>query len=76
VPLEWAEGQNNLALTLRALGEREAGTAKLEGAVFAYREALKERTRERLPLKWAATQSSLGWALTRLGERESGDGKA
>src|SRR5262249_35346998 len=32
-PLEWAEGQNNLGFTLYALGQREAGTAKLEEAV-------------------------------------------
>ena len=38
----------------------------------AYREALKERTRERVPLDWAATQNNLGAALRSLGERESG----
>jgi tetratricopeptide (TPR) repeat protein len=40
--------------------------------VTAYREALKEYTRERVPLQWAMTQNNLGNALTRLGERESG----
>jgi len=74
-PLEWAEGQNNLGFTLYALRQREAGTAKLEEAVSAYREALKERTRERVPLQWAKTQSNLAWALARLGERESGTAK-
>jgi len=34
--------QNNLGNTLRRLGERESGTTKLEEAVAAYREALKE----------------------------------
>jgi hypothetical protein len=34
------------------LGERENGTARVEDAVVAYREALKERTRERVPLDW------------------------
>ena len=38
----------------------------------AYREALTERTRERVPLDWATTQTNLGNALSRLGERESG----
>ena len=38
----------------------------------AYREALKEYTRERVPLQWAATQNNLGSALSTLGERESG----
>jgi len=41
-------------------------------AATAYREALKELTRERVPLQWATTQSNLGLALWRLGERESG----
>ena len=33
------------------LGERESGTARLEEAVAAYRDALKEWTRERVPLR-------------------------
>ena len=37
-----------------------------------YREALKERTRERIPLDWAATQNNLGNALLSLSEREPG----
>ena len=64
--------QNNLGTALRALGERESGTARLEEAVAAYREALKERTRERVPLEWAGTQNNLGTALSepwRAGER-------
>jgi len=52
-------------------GEREGGTAKLEQAVAAFREALKERTREHVPLDWASTQSNLGFTFMRLGERES-----
>src|SRR5262249_25066632 len=46
VPLDWALTQNNLGVALSSLGERESGTARLEEAVAAYREALKERTRE------------------------------
>jgi hypothetical protein len=38
---------------LETLGERESETGKLEEAVAAYREALKEWTRERVPLQWA-----------------------
>jgi hypothetical protein len=34
------------------------------------RDALKERTRERVPVAWADTQNNLGLALGRLGERE------
>ena len=41
VPLDWAATQNNLGIALRTLGERESGTARLEEAVAAYREALE-----------------------------------
>ena len=61
-----------LGNALAALGEREGGTARLEQAVAAYTEALKERTRARVPLDWAATQNNLGAALMTLGARESG----
>ena len=47
----------------RTLGERESGTAKLEEAVAAYREALKEWTRERVPLDWAMSFGNQGVAL-------------
>ena len=63
---------DNLGIALSSFGERESGTARLEEAVAAHREALKERTRERVPLQWATTQNNLGTALSRLGERESG----
>ena len=75
MPLDWAMTQNNLGTALATLGERESGTAKLEEAVAAYREALKEWTRERVPLDWATTQNNLGTALATLGERESGTAK-
>jgi hypothetical protein len=65
VPLDWAMTQNNLGNALVALGERESGTARFEGAVSAYREALKEYTRVRVPLDWAMTQNNLGNALPR-----------
>jgi hypothetical protein len=45
---------------------------RLEEAVAGYRDALKERTRERVPLQWAMTHNNLGAALSMLGERESG----
>ena len=51
----------------QALGEREIGTARLEEAVTAYREALLEWTRQRVPLNWATTQNNLGNALRRWG---------
>ena len=61
-----------LGNALATLGERERGPERLEQAVAAYTEALKERTRERVPLEWAMTQSNLGAALAALGEREGG----
>jgi tetratricopeptide (TPR) repeat protein len=62
----------NLGNALETLGEREGGTARLEEGVSAYREALRELTRERVPLQWAKAQNNLGLALLALGGRESG----
>ena len=70
MPLDWATAQNSLGTALETLGERESGTARLEEAAAAYREALKERTRERVPLQWAATQNNLKRALKLLDERK------
>src|SRR5262249_13362827 len=53
-------------------GEPESGTANLEEAIAAHREALKGLTRERAPLDWARKQENLGNALLTLGQRESG----
>ena len=61
-----------LADALMVLGDQSGKNKYLEEAVAAYREALKERTRDRVPLDWATTQNNLGNALARLGERESG----
>jgi tetratricopeptide (TPR) repeat protein len=72
VPLDWATTQNKLGIALASLGERESGTARLEEAMVAFRDALMERTRARVPLEWAQTRNNLGSALSTLGERESG----
>jgi tetratricopeptide (TPR) repeat protein len=61
-----------LGAALTRLGEREGGTARLEQAVNAYRDALQEFTRERMSLDWALTQNNLGTALWELGKRASG----
>ena len=61
--------QNNLGLALWRLGEQESGTVRFEEAVVAYREALKEWTREHVPLDWAMTQNNLG---VRFGGSASG----
>jgi tetratricopeptide (TPR) repeat protein len=61
----------NLGNVLQALGERESSTVRLHEAVTAFREVLKEYTREHMPLDWATTQNNLGNALLALGKRES-----
>ena len=66
-----AATQYNLGNALQAIGARESDPARLQKAVSAYREALKERTREKVLHDWAATQYNLGNALEALGERES-----
>ena len=70
-PDEAGMAGNDLGIALQTLGEREAGTKRLEEAVTAYRAALEERTRVRVPLDWAMTQMNLGNALLTLGQRES-----
>jgi hypothetical protein len=60
-----------LGNALATLGERESDPARLQEAVTAFREALKEWTREKVPLDWATAQNSLGNVLVMLGERES-----
>jgi tetratricopeptide (TPR) repeat protein len=70
VPLDRAMTQNNLGAALYLLGERESGTARLEEAVAAYRDALKEYTRERVPLDWAKSFGNEGVALMLLAERK------
>jgi tetratricopeptide (TPR) repeat protein len=71
-PFDWAMTLNNLGNALVALGEREAGSGYFEAAVAAYRDALKERTRDRVPPDWAMTQNNLGNAFLAWGEREGG----
>ena len=48
--------QVNLCRALARLGEREAGTRRLEEAIVACQLALQELTRDRVPLDWAETQ--------------------
>jgi tetratricopeptide (TPR) repeat protein len=64
--------QTLIGQVLATLGARENDTVRLEQAAAAFREALKERTRERAPLDWASTQGTLAAVLAALGARESG----
>jgi hypothetical protein len=68
-PLQWAMTQNNLGYALRALGERESGTARLEEAVAASRDALKEWTRENAPVDHDMVEKNLDRTLKLLEER-------
>ena len=61
--------QDNLGNALSRLGERDSGTVKLEEALAAYREALKERTLERVPLQWAMSFGNQGVVLLLLAQR-------
>jgi nuclear transport factor 2 (NTF2) superfamily protein len=57
------ETWNGNQAALAALAHTEDAihqSARLEEAVTAYRDALKEMTREREPLQWAATRNNLG----------------
>ena len=72
LPDDRGNWNNNLGNALWTLGEREAGSARLEKAVATYWASLEERTRDRVPLDWAMTQNNLGNALAMLGEREAG----
>ncbi|VVO40725.1 tetratricopeptide repeat protein [Pseudomonas fluorescens] len=72
VPLDWAKTQMGLGIALATLGKREAKTTRLEQAVAAYQEALKEYTRERVPQDWAKTQNNMGNALTAWLPRSTG----
>jgi hypothetical protein len=67
--------QDNLGVTLAAIGELEHNPSHLEGAVSCFRAALQEKTRERVPHDWAGTQANLGHALSTLGEWEGGTAK-
>ena len=58
VPLDWAMTQDNLGDALATLSARESGTARLEAAVAAYREALKEWTRENATLSGHSPEQS------------------
>jgi len=71
-PLGMADVQFALGQALNVIGDQAGDNRALQKAVEAYRETLKERTRERVPLQWAVTQNNLGTALETLGERESG----
>jgi tetratricopeptide (TPR) repeat protein len=68
-PHDWAGTQMYLGNALQTLGERESGTARLEEAVAAFRDALQEFTRARVPLDWAKSTGNQGFALMLLAER-------
>jgi phage gp16-like protein len=66
--------QMNLGNALETLGERESGTGKLEEAVAAYREALKEYTPQTHQRNYQDTMDNLNRVLTLL--KKKGNKKA
>ena len=50
--------EQDFGSVLTSLGARTSDAAVLSQAEEAYREALKEWTRERAPMDWAMTQST------------------
>ena len=63
--------QLNIANSLKALGERQSGNEDLELSIKAYREALKEFTKDRDPMDWAAVKTSLANALSESAIRKN-----
>jgi hypothetical protein len=53
--MDWAMTQSDLDSALERLGERESGTERLEESLAAYRDALKERTRDLVRFDWSGT---------------------
>jgi tetratricopeptide (TPR) repeat protein len=77
LPLKWADLQHNVGNSLFMLGaalwlrgEPEPGMRHLQSAITALREALHERTFEKVPLRWAGTQEILGDTLLFVGDVE------
>ena len=68
MPLQWASAQNDLGNALLSLGQRESGVARLDQAIAAYFDALKEWTEDRAPLDWAILKTI--WA-SRIGPSAS-----
>jgi tetratricopeptide (TPR) repeat protein len=66
---EWLSEQAHLFHTR---GKEKGPSGALVLAISAYRESLKELSRDRFPFEWAARQADLGVVLQDLGERESG----
>ena len=71
MPCLGAATQNNLGLALWRLGQQESGTEKLEEAVAAYREALKEWTREAAPRWHDIAQQNLTRCLALIEQRRN-----
>lgn len=74
-PSEWATLQNSLGAAFSMLGERESGTARLEEAVAAYHEALKEWTREAHARGHGIAQANLTRALALMEQRRGSGGQ-
>lgn len=68
-PHIWAGIKQSLGTTFFRAGVHSRGTFSFRAAAEAYRDALKERTRDLRPLDWAATSGSLATVLVALAGR-------
>ena len=62
---------NELANVLRALGEMDSGTERLDEAVLTYNAALKDSNLFNDPLDWATSQHNLGYTYWLISTRDS-----
>lgn len=69
---DWCEGQNNLAMVLAALGQRQQDTELLARAAEACHDALEVINEEQEPQLWAKLHSTLGSTLLSQGQHKGG----
>lgn len=70
-PKDAAKSLNNLGNTLQSIGEHERGTARLEEAEAAFREAIKQSPRESDPVLWAGRENNIASALVDIGKHKN-----
>ena len=68
-PMDWARLKHYEGLALYERGQFDPEPQILRKAVAAFREALRENTRERVPHEWATIHNNLGNALLTIGKR-------
>lgn len=72
-PLEWASPRNNLGYALIAVGQTEAGIARLKKSIIEMEDALEVANPKDALDDWIALQLTYAAALHALGQRNTGD---